>query len=785
MKNPNSDNDSRQSFIFWPLLLLFGLLFAVPFSQPVQASTGATVQQIEDSSLASAAAAPQANAGADRTVVLPADTVCLTGTASGDSNPLAFSWVQKSGPSGVVFTDPNSLSTSAIFPGSGNYTLTFMATDGGTTVTDDVNVSVARVIRVPEDASTIQGAINLADNGDIVLVAPGTYVENPVLSKSITLASHYLTTHDTAYIGQTIIDGNGGIGVVSIPTTASPGSTITGLTIRNGSNGIDAYKAFNLLHSLVTNTDDGVDLENGGIGTVIRSNTLESNNDDAVDFDKTNAGVIEDNIIRNNHDDGIEMRLHDYSGPPTLQIVIRGNKITGNGEDGIQLIDHAGASNRAFVIENNLVQGNTDAGLGLMGNGNTSENFEGASITDPITLYNNTFVGNNHGISGGDNMIARNNIVANSMVGLKNIDANSSVAHTVLWNNGTNSISSNLVAPTILADPLLDANFYPTAGSPAIDAGIDVGLPYQGSAPDIGFVETPVNGGPTANAGFDIAIASPNASANLSGLASDDGLPNPPGALSLSWTQTSGACGVTFGNATAANTTAVFPGAGTYDLKFAAADGQRSDSDEVRVTVAGSGSTNSPPKVNAGPDQTIALSAQANLNGSASDDGLPGTLTFAWTKADGPGDVTFGNPSSLQTTATFSTAGLYQLRLTASDGALSASDIVAITVSSAPVTFSSRRWMPERPAAWSLKTRILSFITRAQERGRCSLTVPMSVLASAALMMSMPSSKILTGLSCSVSPAITSRSARSSPLLMRTSYVSFPHLSVTRPQAAS
>lgn len=671
MTNPDSNNTSQQSLIFWPLLLLFSLLFAVSFSQPVQAS-------------------PQVDAGADRTVALPADTICLTGAASGGSGPLSYSWVPKSEASGVVFTDPNSLSTSVIFPGPGSYTLTLSVTDGATTVTDDVNVSVAKVIRVPEDASTIQGAINLANNSDIVLVAPGTYVENPVLSKSITLASYYLTTHDTAYIGQTIIDGNGGLGVVSIPTTASPGSTITGLTIRNGSNGIDAYKAFSLLHSLVTNTSDGVDLENGGIGTVIRSNTLENNNDDAVDFDKTNAGVIEDNIISNNHDDGIEMRLQDYSGPPTLQIIIRGNKITGNGEDGIQLIDHTGASNRAFYIENNLIQGNIDAGLGLMSNGNTSENFEGASITDPIFLTNNTFANNNHGISGGDNMLARNNIVINSVVGLKNIDAGSSVSHTLLWNNSTNSLSSNLDAlTTIISNPILDLNFYPTVGSPAIDAGIDVGLPYQGSAPDIGFVETPVNGGPAANAGADIAIALPNTSVNLIGLVSDDGLPNPPGALSLSWTQASGACGVTFDNTTAANTTAVFPGAGTYDLKFAAGDGQRSDSDEVRVTVAGSGLTNYPPSVNAGFDQEIALSTQANLTGSASDDGLPGTLTLAWTKADGPGTVTFGNASSLQTTASFSVAGTYQLRLTASDGALSSSDVVAITVLSAPTAFST------------------------------------------------------------------------------------------------
>jgi hypothetical protein len=42
--------------------------------------------------------------------------------------------------------------------------------------------------------------------------------------------------------------------------------------------------------------------------------------------------------------------------------------------------------------------------------------------------------------------------------------------------------------------------------------------------------------------------------------------------------------------------------------------------------------------------------------------------------------VTFGNAGAVDTTASFSAAGAYVLRLTASDGALLASDSVSITV---------------------------------------------------------------------------------------------------------
>ena len=48
----------------------------------------------------------------------------------------------------------------------------------------------ADVINVPNDEETIQDGIEGADEGDTVLVAPGTYYEHLVLNKEIVLASH-------------------------------------------------------------------------------------------------------------------------------------------------------------------------------------------------------------------------------------------------------------------------------------------------------------------------------------------------------------------------------------------------------------------------------------------------------------------------------------------------------------------------------------------------------------------------------------------------------------------
>ena len=89
------------------------------------------------------------------------------------------------------------------------------------------------------------------------------------------------------------------------------------------------------------------------------------------------------------------------------------------------------------------------------------------------------------------------------------------------------------------------------------------------------------------------------------------------------------------------------------------------------------------PQVDAGDDQAVALPADASLDGTVSDDGLPdppGAVTTSWSKASGPGTVTFGDASAVDTTASFSQSGVYVLRLVADDGELATSDTVTITV---------------------------------------------------------------------------------------------------------
>ena len=92
---------------------------------------------------------------------------------------------------------------------------------------------------------------------------------------------------------------------------------------------------------------------------------------------------------------------------------------------------------------------------------------------------------------------------------------------------------------------------------------------------------------------------------------------------------------------------------------------------------------NHTPIPNAGPDAVLAWPAtQIELHGTVIDDGQPEppAITVTWSMHSGPGAVTFADPHALDTTAAFSTPGIYVLYLSASDGEKTGTDAIAITV---------------------------------------------------------------------------------------------------------
>lgn len=195
-----------------------------------------------------------------------------------------------------------------------------------------------------------------------------------------------------------------------------------------------------------------------------------------------------------------------------------------------------------------------------------------------------------------------------------------------------------------------------------------------------GTTPPPTNNPPVVDAGpATLSVTMPD-SAPLAGSVTDDGQPT-PAQLTETWTQVSGTGTATFADPIAASTTATFSAAGTYVLRLTGSDGQAQSSDDVTVTVTAA-TGNAAPVVNAGPDSTVTLPDAAALSGTVTDDGQPSgaTVTSTWSTVSGPGTVTFASATSPSTTATFSAAGSYVLRLRASDPALTAQDDVTVTV---------------------------------------------------------------------------------------------------------
>ena len=98
-----------------------------------------------------------------------------------------------------------------------------------------VSFLAATIINVPADQPTIQEGINVAVDGDTVLVQPNTYFENINYNgKNISVASLFLTTQDTSYISQTVIDGNQSGCVVTFENGEDSTAVFCGFTITNG-----------------------------------------------------------------------------------------------------------------------------------------------------------------------------------------------------------------------------------------------------------------------------------------------------------------------------------------------------------------------------------------------------------------------------------------------------------------------------------------------------------------------------------------------------------------------
>jgi len=512
----------------------------------------------------------------------------------------------------------------------------------------------------------------------------GTSPDSPLNSLQAVLDAFDLETGDTIYIDT-------GTYAVASPVTIGAddaGVTVIGSSHSSGTNlaGTSALAADAVIH---VNGADGVELRNltvtGGWAGIYGSTADSLELADIVAPGNGWAGI-----------------LLDGCAAPSVRCAT----LDGNGFAGI----HARACTSGVVLENILVCGTPCGvfaaaspsasirnatlhrnGWGVwFGNGSTNGHVANSIIA---TIRKRSYYGvyvETPSQSGFQSDYNDHYATGNAKVG----NWSGAKANLSAWQSASGGDSNSLSVDPLLVDPdnpdsaLRDYSL--DEGSPCINAADAAAAPAEdiagtprGSRPDIGAYERAgANEAPTVDAGTSQTVTLPDA-ASLDATVTDDGLPDPPGSVLATWTKQSGPGTVTFANASAVDTTAYFSEAGAYVLRLTADDGEFTEYDEVAITVNPAVPENQAPSVAAGDDDAVNLSDDANLDGTVSDDDLPdppASVTTTWTKQSGPGTVTFGNASAVDTTAAFSATGTYVLRLTADDGELNAYDEVTIGV---------------------------------------------------------------------------------------------------------
>jgi len=551
----------------------------------------------------------------------------------------------------------------------------------------------AEIRRVPGRYSDIQLAVRDCNDGDVIVVDPGTYYETINFSgKNIVLTS--TDPNDPNVVAGTIIDADGDGSVVTFENGETSEAVLTGFTITGG------------FGTLNTDLNPEVRILWGGGVYCFRA-----------------SPTITNNVFTGNHapneifGDTIEDLIFGYGaaigGVEAYPIVTR-NIINGNtayGGAGIFIVGDP-------VISNNVIYGNSAyvGGGVIMAGGSLSNNtiagndasFQGGTqaggnvhmvfspdITPTRILNNNIIFGakSGGGISWeGDypgGIIKFNNVWNNTpdnygfaVPGVAELTYGGQADHT--------GIDGNISQDPLFVDIQTD-DYHLQTGSPCVNAGDPAIVPVPGETDidgeprmyaariDMGADEYVGYVKPVANAGPDQHIDGPE-------LITLDGggsfFYDPDGVMEFSWEQVAGSA-VVMSDFAAKQPTIIPESEGEYRFELVVSDGlNTSEPDEVLVIVR-----NRPPVADAGPDQsTSSIPSVITLDGSQSYDLGGVTLTYHWRQTSGPA-ITLSNADADKPTFIPSQTGVYVFELVVNDGQMdSVPDIVGIVIGSrAPV----------------------------------------------------------------------------------------------------
>lgn len=327
---------------------------------------------------------------------------------------------------------------------------------------------------VPGEFVTIQAAVDSAGNDDWVVLSPGVYEENVIISgKSINLVSYFQITEDLYFTANTVIQPDSD---AAVRLEDLPGSSlyISGLHITGAEQGI--VSSGNITIENLEVVGNGMGLVFSGGTAIISDSDIVENSGAGVTYSSATATLLERCRIGENGSDGIEIVITPYDGV-LYRTVIRRNDIFDNAGSGLRFADAPISTQREFRIENNFIIGNQKAGVEVYLPQPDPKNLlpTGPRTRSSVYLVNNTIVQNPVGVLCGGNYRLINNIIAEAeTAGIKDLKYHSVVIRNIFWENSENSSESNFNAGNNREeDPMFVGDDYIlSVRSPAKRAGI-------------------------------------------------------------------------------------------------------------------------------------------------------------------------------------------------------------------------------------------------------------------------------------------------------------------------
>ncbi|UII30977.1 tandem-95 repeat protein [Fulvivirga ulvae] len=655
--------------------------------------------------------APVANAGPDKNITLPTNSVILNGNASDSDGTIAsYAWTKISGPATFTLSGQNTATLTANNLVAGTYVFRLTVTDDdGASHFDNATVSVApaTVNQSPVAEAGANQNITLPTNS-VVLNGSGTDPDGTIASYAWAQVSGPSTATLSGAGTSTLNAGNLIEGTYTFQLTVTDNQGASGsdnvtVTVAALNTPPIVYAGADVNLVLPTNNVDITGTATDSDGTIastlwtqvsgaaaaftVSGNTISITGlaagtyifrfratDDDGDFAQDDVEVI---VTASNV-------LPTVNAGPDKSVTLPTNTVnltgTANDSDGtIVSYNWSIISGPVATLTNQNTATVTVSGLtaGSYTLRFTATDNDGGSKSDQAIITVHPEATNQPPTANaGSNLSITlpTNFVTISGSGSDTDGTIASYSWTKKSGPSTGTLSNN-TTPTLTASGLVEGTYVFTLMVMDDDGA--------SASDDVTVTVNPaeVNQSPTSKAGSDITLILPTNSTNIVGAGSD-----PDGTIvSYSWSQISGPAAATMSGASNPTVTVSDLVEGTYTFNLTVQDDDgASDDDYVNVIVQPE-TVNQKPTANAGLDKTLILPTNTiNIAGSGSD--IDGSITtYLWTKVSGPA-ANLTNTSTPTVTASNLLEGIYRFRLTVTDDdGESGSDEVIVTVLPATV----------------------------------------------------------------------------------------------------